>query len=171
MALPFSLGLTSLATIIIAPFAWGAGDDAGLSAWMPPASALVFGLPGFFIADRCFKQVRTKTAAAFGLTPGLLVFGVFVMPIAIATEAIVAVSVTDADTYDRLKGGTSGTEISAASFLAVSFGVSLLINSMLAAGAATYTSAIRDESPSRYDRQPGEVDGIGELLSRHDSTS
>jgi len=179
MALPLLLGLSSLAALLTAPFAWGAGNNAGLSPWMPTAAALAFGLPGVVIAGVCLRQVRHKTTAAFGLAPLLLAFGMLTMPLTIAAETAIAVGVTDSATYDRLNSssgsssdgapsstGAPADNVTPSGFIVGALVTSLLLNGLVAASATSYIAAISVEKAGRHDRRPGEVDGVGELLGR-----
>ena len=177
MTLPLLLGISSLAALVLAPFAWGAGNHAGLPAWMPTASALAFGLPGAVIAGVCLRQLSNKMVGAFGLAPLLLCFGLLTMPLTIAAETAVAVGVANPATYDRLTSGSgaadeaaslagaSTDEVSPSGFLVGTLVMSLLLNGLVAASATSYIAAITVEKGGRYDRRPGEVDGVGELLS------
>src|SRR6188472_682998 len=42
---PALLTLSGLAVLLTSPLAWGAGDDVGLSPWMPTVSGLAFAAP------------------------------------------------------------------------------------------------------------------------------
>jgi hypothetical protein len=165
LALPVLLGLSSLAAIIVAPLAWGAGDHAGLSSWMPPATALGFGLPGLFIADQLIRRIRNKTAGGFDLSATLLFYGLLAMPVSIAVLVTIAAGVSDTGTYDQLRGNDDD-DLSPTAYLAVTLGVSALLNAMVAAASATYLSAISEHRRGPHDRMDGEVDGVGQLLSR-----
>ena len=167
LALPSLLGLSSLAAVLVAPFAWGAGDHAGLSPWMPPATALAFGLPGLLIADRLIRRIRARTVAGYALSSALLFYGLLAMPVAIAVLVTIAAGASDPATYDRLKGDSDEADFAPGAYMAVTLGVSLLLNSLVAAASATYLSAISEQRPGRHDRIEGEVDGVGELLERH----
>ncbi len=167
LALPLGLAFASLAVILVAPFAWGAGDEAGLAAWIPTVTALAFGLPGLYLATHYVREVGRKTVGDFGLAPALLIYGLLVMPVMIATELIIAAGVADPATYEGLQSGPSADDLSPAAFLVVSVGVSLVLNVLLLVASASYLSAISEQGTTRYDRKPGESDGVGELLERH----
>lgn len=166
LTLPLLLGLSSLAAIIVAPFAWGAGDEAGLAAWMPPATALAFGLPGLLIAERCVRRIRIRAASGFSLTPLLLFYGLLAMPVAILVLVVLTAGVTDAETFDRLRGTSNSPELSPAAYIGAMFAVAGLLNALLAAATANYVGAISEDGPGSHDRIEGEVDGVGELLSQ-----
>jgi hypothetical protein len=169
LALPLLLGLSSLAAILVSPFAWGAGDDVGLPSWMPTASALVFGVPGLLIADRYVRVVRRRTAGDFGVAPLLLTYGVLAMLVAIAAEVVIAAGAADPATYESLKGDTPSDDVSPAAFLVVTAAVSLFLDALLLAALSGYASAITRQS-GRYARGPDEPDGVGELLGRRNRT-
>lgn len=171
LALPIVLAFSSLVVILIAPFAWGAGDEAGLAAWMPTATALAFGVPGLYIAARYIWEVGRRTFGNFGLAPALLVYGLLVLPVTIATHVIIGSSVADSTTYQDLQGGSPTDDLSPAAFMVVSVGVALVLNVLLVIASASYVSAISEQGTTRYDRKPGESDGVGELLERHKSSS
>jgi hypothetical protein len=73
--------------------------------------------------------------------------------------------VSDTGTYDQLRGNDDD-DLSPTAYLAVTLGVSALLNAMVAAASATYLSAISEHRRGPHDRMDGEVDGVGQLLSR-----
>lgn len=167
-ALPAILGLTSLAALFVAPFAWGAGDGMGLSPWMPPLTAVVFALPCLFLADRCLRVINQRTNAGFDLSPLLMVYGVLMMLVAIVVMVTLAVSVADPSTYERLESSDGEPALSPVAYMLSTVAMAGLVSVLLAAGMANYTGAIAENRPSRHDRREGEVDGVGELLRQRD---
>jgi len=167
--MPLLLGLSSLAAILIAPFAWGAGDHVGLSPWMPSATALAFGVPGLVIADQLIRRIRSKTAGSFALSATLLFYGLLAIPVAIVVLVTITAGVSNSGTYDQLQGN-SDDALSPAAYMAVMLGVAGLLNALVGAASATYLSAISEQRPGRHDRKDGEVDGVGEMLSRRNQT-
>ena len=174
VSLPALLLISSLAALVMSIPAWGAGDHAGLSSWMPPAAGVVIGLPGAVIAVVCLRAVLRSTAAEFSVTPMLLVFGLLTLPIAIGTETAVAVGVADAATYDRLLEedrvspgletvGPPPGPVSPAGFLAGTVVIALFLNGVVAVAASTYVGAITVDA-KRFERRPDEPDALGELL-------
>lgn len=179
-ALPGLLLVSSLAALLMAIPAWGAGNHAGLSAWMPTAAGIVIGLPGVIIATLCLRGVLQRTWGTFSVTPLILSFGLLTMPVAIATETAVAVGVADVDTYDRLletspgrsplsvSGGPSNEgPISPDGFLAGTVMIAIFLNGLVGVSAFTYVSAINFEGKRRFDQGPPEYDPMAELLMGH----
>jgi len=166
LALPALLGLASLAALLVAPFSWGAGDDAELSPWMPPATALVFGLPFLLLATWCLVKIREKTRAGFDVSTGLMFYGLLAMPVAIVAIATIALRVADPATYDNLTGSNSEPNLSPDAYMISTVIVAGLLTALLAAAMANYIGAIAEIRASPHDRVEGEVDGVGELLNR-----
>ena len=178
-SLPALLLLASLAALLMSIPAWGAGNGAGLSAWMPTAAGIVIGLPGAVIAGLCLRSVLRGTRAAFGVTPLLLLFGLLALPIAIATETAVAVGVANPATYNRLvepdsaPSPSAGAQlpsgpVSPAGFMAGTALIALFLNGVVAVSAVVYASAINVDGGLRFERQPNEFDAVAELLKgRH----
>jgi hypothetical protein len=179
-ALPGLLLVSSLAALAMSIPAWGAGNHAGLSAWMPTAAGVVIGLPGAIIAALCLRGVLLGTRGTFSVTPLILSFGLLTMPVAIATETAVAVGVADVDTYDRLletspgrsplsvSGGPSNEgPISPDGFLAGTVMIAIFLNGLVGVSAFTYVSAINFEGKRRFDQGPPEYDPMAELLMGH----
>jgi hypothetical protein len=172
LTLPALLLVSSGAATVLALPAWGAGVHVGLPDWMPTVAGLVIGLPGAVTAVICLSRVWRTSNEAFSVVPMLLLFGLLTLPIAIATETAVAVSVADPATYNRLLEpepvppgfpGAPQTAISPASFLAGTVVISLFVHGVVALAATVYASAITVEL-RRFDRARGEVDAIDELI-------
>jgi hypothetical protein len=176
VALPALLLLSSLAALLMSIPAWGAGNHAGLSPWMPAAAGVVLALPAAVIAAICLRTVVRSTRQAFSVTPVLLVFGLLALPIAIATETAVPVGVADPATYDRLleedasgppglslEGADDGP-VSATGFLAGTALIAFFLNGVVAVSTVIYGSAIVVEGGKRFERRPDEFDAVEELL-------
>jgi hypothetical protein len=179
-ALPGLLLVSSLAALLMAIPAWGAGNHAGLSAWMPTAAGIVIGLPGVIIATLCLRGVLQRTWGTFSVTPLILSFGLLTMPVAITTETAVAVRVADVDTYDRLLETTPGSSplpgpdgpatqgpISPDSFMAGTVMVAIFLNGIVAVSSFTYVSAINFMGNRRFGDGLPEYDAVAELLMGH----
>jgi hypothetical protein len=179
-AFPGLLLVSSLAALLMSIPAWGAGNHAGLSSWMPTAAGIVIGLPGAIIAALCLRGVLLGTRGTFSVTPLILSFGLLTMPVAIATETAVAVGVADVATYDRLLETTPGRSplsvsdgpaaegpISPAGFLAGTVIIAILLNGIVGVSGFTYVSAINFMGNRRFGDGPGEYDAVAELLMGH----
>jgi len=177
VSLPALLLVSSVAALLMSIPAWGAGNHAGLSTWMPPAAGIVIGLPGAVIAAICLRAVLRSTRGAFSVTPLLLAFGLLTLPIAIVTETAVAAGVANPATYDRLLEPDIGQPprlsfeappdgpVSPEGFMAGTVVIALFLNGVVAIAAVTYVSAINVDGTRRFERQPGEYDAIAELLN------
>jgi hypothetical protein len=179
-ALPGLLLVSSLAALLMSIPAWGAGNHAGLSAWMPTAAGIVIGLPGAIIAASCLRGVLQGTRGTFSVTPLILSFGLLTMPVAIATETAVAVGVADVDTYDRLLETTPGSSplpgpngpgangpISPDGFMAGTVMIAIFLNGIVGVSSFTYVSAVNFVSNRRFADTVPEYDAVAELLMGH----
>jgi hypothetical protein len=180
-ALPLCLLLVSVASLLAAPLSWGAARHAGLAAWMPPFTALAFGLPGLTIAALSLGQLSQRTSQAFRVFTFQLFFGVLALLVMTIVIAVVAVRVADPSTYDSLIGigerapptqafeqPISPAEVSAQGtspegyMLVVTF-VAAALAAVTAMAAYLYVSAI-DSAPRPRFQSDDELDAVGELL-------
>jgi hypothetical protein len=183
LALPFGLLLASAASLLASPLSWDAARHAGLAAWMPPFTALAFGLPGLVIAALSLRQLSHRARQAFRVYTFQLMFGVLALLVMTIVIAVVAVRVADPSTYDSLRGDqapgrpafeqqvlpaeVSPRGMSPEAYMLVSIVVAGVMAAVTALGAYMYVSAV-DSAPTPRFLHPDELDAVGELLrGRH----
>jgi hypothetical protein len=183
MALPSGLLLVSAASLLASPLSWDAARHAGLAAWMPPFTALAFGLPGLAIAALSLRQLSERTSQAFRVFTFQLLFGVLALLVMTIVIAVVAVRVANPSTYDSLLGDettirpsfeqpvspaeVSPRGMSREGYMLVTIVVAGVMAAVTAMAAYMYVSAIDSARMPRF-QDDDELDAVGELLrGRH----
>jgi hypothetical protein len=183
LALPFCLLQASVAALLASPLSWDAARHAGLAGWMPPFTALAFGLPGLAIAALSLRQLSRRTSHAFRVYSFQLMFGVLALLVMTIVIAVVAVRVADPSTYDSLLGDqapvrpafeqqispaeVSPRGMSREGYMLVTVVVAGTMVAVTALAAYMYVSAI-DRAPMPRFQDSDELDAVGELLrGRH----
>jgi hypothetical protein len=179
LALPFALLLASAASLLASPLSWDAARHAGLAGWMPPFTALAFGLPGLAIAALSLRQLSQRTSRAFRVFTFQLLFGVLALLVMTVVISVVAVRVADPSTYDSLLGDqvpirtafeqqispaeVSPSGMSRDAYMLVTIVVAGVMAAVTALAAYMYVSAI-DRAPMPRFQDSDELDAVGELL-------
>jgi hypothetical protein len=182
LALPFGLLLVSGASLLASPLSWDAARHAGLAAWMPPFTALAFGLPGLAIAVLSLLQLSQRTSKAFRVFTFQLLFGVLALLVMTIVVAVVAARVADPSTYDSLLGDqvplgpaleqqvtpaeVSPRGMSREGYMLLTIVVAGVMAAVTALAAYMYVSAV-DSAPRPRFQDSDELDAVGELLRGH----
>lgn len=161
---PLVLTVLGVALLVVAPSAWGKGDQVNLPAWMPTVATVLFGLPAVVIGLVFLREVVRRTRGDF--TTGILSMlgALLAIAIAIALEVGLLSRVGSAGTYNSLKDSSGNVTTTPTAFMVFTV-IGVMMMSLLVAGAAyIYRQAITPVV-HRFDRRPGERDSIAEMLS------
>lgn len=149
--------------LILAPSAWGKGDQVNLPAWMPTASTVFFGLPAVLIGLIFLRQLLRLTRGDFGVSALQLAGSMLAVVVGIALEIGLLSRVTSGSTYDSLRDSSGNVTTTPTAFMVYTI-IGVLLMSLLVGGAAyIYCQAVTAIS-HRFDRTPDERDAIGEML-------
>jgi hypothetical protein len=160
---PLLLLLSGVGMAIAAPFAWGAGNRAGLADWMPAFSAALFAAPAVYISARTLLQVRRETGREFSVFSLQLLLGIFLFVVLAVIELALAFRVAEPRTYDSLLDENGEVATSPAAFLLITLVGTVFATAWLSVGAFLYANGIAADG-SRFMRRLDEPDLMDELL-------
>lgn len=162
---PLVLLLAGLVMLAVSPFAWGAARHVDIPAWMTTFAGVCFALPAIVIGLATLLRVLERTNGNYEVLKLHLAGGGLPLFMAIA-EVALALRIADPATYDALRDEVSGETLSPGAFLVYTLlpaAIAALATGMM---AYIYAEGFQERRQSRFDKRPGEVDAVGELLRR-----
>jgi hypothetical protein len=146
--------------------AWDATSATELPAWVPTAAGLELAVPIGLIAFVCLRAVSQRTGQRFSVLPVQLCSGVLLLLMAVAQFAF-ASQIGDPGAYSGEGAGLLGIDEDEESVLSPLFaataGAVFAVLTLTGVGYV-YCQAITAEDPSKWDKQPGELDAMGEII-------
>jgi hypothetical protein len=165
VAPPLFLFLAGLATAAVSPFAWGAGEHAGLPAWMTTFAGVIFAGPAVIMGFLVLKETLTRTAAGFSAFVPQLLLGIFMFWLMAIAEVVLAARLADPSTYNSLLNEAGRPETTPAGFLAVTMLVTGFFGGWTGMGAYLYGQGFLNLRAFRFDRQLDEPDLMDDWLT------
>jgi hypothetical protein len=159
-----ALLVAGVAMLIVAPFAWGKGDHAGLPAWMPSLAGVGFAAPAALLGFAVLREVVRRTRTGFSVLTPQLIIGAFAMAFAVFMVMALATRLADSSVYDSLLNQDGSPNTSPGGFLFICLFASAFVAGGVAFASYIYVQAISIELPSRFDRRAGDADPMGEML-------
>jgi hypothetical protein len=161
---PLLLLISGLGMAVVAPFAWGAGSDAGLPDWMPAFSGALFAFPAVWIGFTTVRETLRRMRGGFSAFHLQLASGLFLFLILALVEVALTARIADPATYDSLRNADGTTKTTPLSFFLVTLVSTAFATAWLGVGAYLYGHGITSEKAMRFEHAWDEPDPMEDFL-------